>query len=163
VSFFRSRIRRDERGASLVLAIAFMLVAGAIGAGLTSTITSGINDSTALSTVRNRQYAAEGAVEEAITQARNDGGFCPATIPSWTLDGYTIRVDCDNSPAVVEGPQGNLVAQHNVIFSACDNKTGKPCTDGNMNVVIRAQINYSFTGVPPRLTTTYVQAWSVNE
>ena len=77
------------------------------------------------------------------------------------LDGFTIRVDCNNSPAVAIGPLGNLVAQHDVIFSACVD-TGAACSDLNKNVVVRARINYSFTGVPPQLTTTYVQSWSVN-
>jgi len=164
--FFRLRIRRDERGASLVFAIVFMVVAGAIGAFMTSTVTSGINDSTVLSTVRNRRYAAEGAIEEAITLARTNDGICPATIPPWPLDGFTIRVDCNNSPAVAVAtdPLGNVsvVAQHDVVFSACDNKSGLACSDANQNVVIRARINFSFTGIPPRLTTTYVQAWSVD-
>ena len=112
--------------------------------------------------VRNREYAADGAIEQAITLARTNGGVCPASVPPWTLNGSTIRVDCNNSPSVVAGPQGNLVAQHDVVFSACDNKTGKACTDANANVIVRGRINYSFTGIPPQLTTTYVQAWSVN-
>jgi hypothetical protein len=166
VTFIGLRIRRDERGASLVLAIVFMVVAGAIGAFLTSTVTSGINDSSVLATARNREYAADGAIEEAITLTRTNGGVCPATIPPWTLDGFTIRVDCNNSPAVAVAtdPLGNVsvVAQHDVVFSACDNASGEVCSDANQNVVIRARINYSFTGIPPKLTTTYVQAWSVN-
>jgi hypothetical protein len=162
MSLLRSRIRRDERGATLVLAIAFMLVAGAIGAGLTSTVVSGVNDSTTLAIARNREYSAEGAIQNSIAQARGNGGFCLSTNTTWPIfDGFVMRVDCDNAPAVVISPAGNVEAQRDLIFSACVS-TGLPCTDANNNVVIRARINYASSGIPPQITMTYVQAWSVN-
>ncbi|MGO9873979.1 MAG: hypothetical protein ACLPVY_09290 [Acidimicrobiia bacterium] len=161
MSFLRSRIRRDERGASLVLAIALMLVAGAIGAGLAATVESGVNDSTVLAIARNREYSADGAIEHSIAQARANGGFCPAATTTWpSFDGFIMRVDCDNAPAVVISATGTVVAQRDLIFSACDSTTGTTCTE--TNIVIRARINYSSSGIPPEITKTYVQAWSVN-
>src|SRR5690242_16372804 len=66
----RGRIRRDERGASLVLALAFMLVIGAISGAVLASVASGLNSRSTLDVARNREYAADGLVDFAIAQAR---------------------------------------------------------------------------------------------
>jgi hypothetical protein len=170
MSWLQHRIRRDERGASLILAIVFMLVAGAIGAGLTTTVSSGLANSASLAAARNREYAADGGIETLIAQARGNSGTCPATStivptpttpPTKPLDGFPIRVDCDNAPTVTLSG-GNPLAQTNIIFSACvatgaTVSTSAPCSDAN--VVIRAEVNFQGTGAAVK---TYVQSWSVN-
>ena len=74
-----SRARRDERGASLILAIAFMLTVGGIGAAVVSSVTSGLAGRAVLDTVRNRQYDADAGVERAIAAVRAKAvpGFSP--------------------------------------------------------------------------------------
>jgi hypothetical protein len=172
VKRLRGRIRRDERGASLVLAIAFMLVAGAIGAGVATSVSSGINDSAVLARARNRDYAAEGAINYAIVAVRDTdpassigltacGPFTKANLPPlgsmpWlgaqTID---IRVDCAPAPELTY----DLSARNNVIFTACVD-TGAACTD--TTAIITAEINYQVSGTTPVVTRTFVQSWSVN-
>ena len=168
------RVRRDERGASLVLAIAFLVVAGAIGAGLTASVTSGINDATVLALARNRDYAAEGAIDYAIVDVQQgklgaDGtgpvspltsiglSLCGPYSKTLTLRGSQtigIRVDCTPAPEIT----ADLAARNNVIFVACVD-TGPPCDD--TTAIIRAEINYQVSGTPPAVTSTHVQTWSV--
>jgi hypothetical protein len=166
----RARIRPDERGASLVLAIAFTVVAGAIGASLLPGITSGVNGLSVLDTARNRQYAADAGIERSIARVRglsNPGVtscgstdiYQPSTTPDPAFDpahhGFPIRVDCLNVPAVTTGPGGIPVVQRDVMFTACLN-TGSSCSDAND--IIRAQVNYQGSGTG----TVYVESWSVN-
>jgi hypothetical protein len=153
---------RNERGAALILAIAFLVVVGGIGAALVSSITSGANQRATLDDLRDRQYAADGAIEEAIAQLRREGGTSaaftacgPYTPPP--LNGVAIRVVCSNVPTVTEG--GYL--QRNVIFTAClDSATNPTCARGRP--IMRAQVNFEAVGDPLEIRRTWVQSWSVN-
>lgn len=156
------RERRD-RGASLVMAIGFVVLIGAIAAGLSALVTSSNTNRITLEQVRDRQYAADGAVEEAITAVRlldrSTTGACGATAGnrSTSLNGYTIRVDWQNVCGVVRTTTGELVAQRNVVFTAClDN--GTACTE--QRVIVRAQVNFEQAS-SGAVTRTWVQAWSV--
>ncbi|MFN8023530.1 MAG: hypothetical protein U0Q03_18520 [Acidimicrobiales bacterium] len=157
-----ARAERD-RGASLIMAVGFVVLIGAIAAGLSSLITSSTNNRITLASVRDRQYAADGAVETAITQVRfldrNAEGSCGASngASTSTINGVAIRVDWQNVCGVVRTSTGELVAQRNVVFSACvDQRT--TCRDSD--VIVRAQVNFeqAATGV---VTRTWVQSWSV--
>ena len=53
----------DERGAALILVIGFMLMVGAISAGLLGFINTSVSARPRLDTVRNRQYE-EGSVRD---------------------------------------------------------------------------------------------------
>ena len=158
-----ARGQRDERGASLILAIAFLVVIGGISAAVISSVTSGLHDRTVLDGARNREYAADSAIEQSIVRVRGlatPGVTDCATGDVWpALDSYTIRVDCINVPAVAVGAGGDLFSQNDVIFTACVN-TGVTCSDAHNNVIIRAQVN--FQGASPSPVKTYVQAWSVD-
>jgi hypothetical protein len=175
---FRARLRRDERGASLILAIAFMLVLGTITGGVLSAVASGYKTRGALDEARNREYAADGLVEYAIAQARTPvASWDPGSPPSVTaflnsaaatgcggpysptignvpteahLNGIDIRVECTPAPALTR--TGHL--QRNAIFNACVD-TGSACAGSS---IVRAQVNYSDTALGP----TRVQSWSVN-
>ncbi len=175
----RTRLRRDERGASLILAIGFMLVIGAITAVVISSVASGLNDRRVLDQARNRQYAADGLIEYAIAQARTPvarwdpgnppsvsgfltsatsigcgGPYAPSlgNVPSAAqLNNVDVRVDC--RPAATLTRSGFV--QRNAIFTACLD-TGTACTDTSS--IVRAQVNFSDTASGP----TRVQAWSVN-
>lgn len=167
MTILRRRVHADERGAALILAIAFLLVVGAIGAAVASSVSSGLNDRQTLDQVRARQYAADGAVEWAIARVRRDGPPEPPVTTTCgpftksdgvpTLNGVDIRVDC--ASAATETLTG--FRQLNVIFSACVD-TGSACTDAT--TVVRAQVNFQAVGTGASLTVqkTWVQSWSVN-
>jgi Tfp pilus assembly protein PilX len=159
--------RDSERGAVLVLTIVVMVVIGLISAGLLAIITSGVQQRTTLDTARNREYAADAAIETAIARVRGittapGVGLTPCAQngPDYTtLNGVSIRVDCTNAPAVTT--LGLL--ERDVVFTACvDASPSVACTDAT--AVIRAQV--SFQTVSSGSTTiarTYVQSWSVNK
>jgi Tfp pilus assembly protein PilX len=157
--------RRDERGAALVLAIAFMVVIGAIAIATLSLITSGLNNRRTLDEVRDREYGADAAIEYAIAHVRTKstptGGpgieSCATGLPaSYAIDGAQYHVDCQNALAsTLDG-----FMQRNVIFSAC--KGTSTCTSSNE--IIRAQVNFQAIGggaSPVVVTRTWVQSWSV--
>jgi hypothetical protein len=173
-----ARLHRDERGASLILAIAFMVVIGSITGAVLSSISSGLGQRATLDLTRNREYAADGLVEYAITQARapaaswNEGSppvvttfinsassvgcggpFTSSTVPvaAQLNNVNNLRVDCTPAPALTRA--GYL--QRNAIFTACINNNN-PCTAAS--AIVRAQVNFSDTASGP----TTVQSWSVN-
>jgi len=158
------RSAQPERGAALLLAIAVIVVVGLIMASLFPLITTSLHDRTVLDSVRDRQYAADGAVEYAVSRVRGIGGAGPGLAScggpdARSVNGVTIRVDCTNVPTLTT--RGYL--QRNVIFTACvDTSPSAACTDAS--AVARAQVNYetSGSGVSPVITRTYVQSWSVN-
>jgi len=170
----RARVRHDERGTALLLAIAFMVVIGAVSSALLSSITSGLSSRHALDQARNREYASDGVIEYAIANARATvvtwdktslitflnsaaasgcgGPYAPSlgNVPSAAhLNNVDIRVDCTPAPAQTRA--GYL--QRNAIFIACVD-TGSKCTDSS--AIVRAQVNFADSG------TTTVQALSVN-
>jgi len=173
VKLLRNRIRRDERGTALILAIAFMLMIGAISGALLSSITSGLSSRNALDHARNREYAADGLIEYAIAKARapvagwnssadlptflNTASSCGGSYQSGAggapaLNGFNnttnkLHVDC--TPAPGQTRTGALT--RNAIFTACPGTNR--CTDAS--TIVRAQINFD-SG------STIVQAWSVN-
>jgi hypothetical protein len=170
------RSARDERGASLILAITFMVVVGGVSLATLSYVTNGASQRRILDQARNREYAADGAIEFAIAQVRDIAtGGGPGVAPCGTpnagradysipvpgqpappkLNNITIHVDCANAPTLADG--GFL--QRNVIFTACEGN--KPC---GAVTVVRAQVNYQATalGGTPIVTRTWIQSWSVN-
>jgi hypothetical protein len=157
----RCRNRRgNDDGAALVFAIGFVVMVGAIMAGLTGLVISSMNNRGTLETVRDRQYAADGAIEIAIAQARTALPACTSTPSSAvsTLNAIRIRVESQAACVVVRGSDGIALTQRNMIFTACLD-TESACTE--RSVIIRAEVNFarpSSGGV----TTTAIQSWSVN-
>ncbi|MBI5088131.1 MAG: hypothetical protein HZB15_04515 [Actinobacteria bacterium] len=157
--------RHTDRGASLIVTIGVMLMVGSISAGLISLTTSSLRNRDGLEQVRNRQYAAEGAIEEAIAQVRVQPGpaleACNGAdgfVLDATMNALAVRVDWHNACGVVRSSDGRVVAQRNVIFTACLD-TGAACADAA--VITRAQVNFqqASSGV---VTKVFVQSWSVN-
>lgn len=154
-----------DRGASLILAIGFVLLIGLIVGALTTLIASSANNRVSLVKLRDRQYAAEAGIEDAIVNIRTalDAAVSPQVyeIPvcGWTssLNGVDVRVDCTRAINAVASEDGDVVAQHNVVFVACVD-TGSECNADRP--VIRAQVNFEkrFTDA---VTKTYIQSWSV--
>ena len=153
----------SDRGSALLLAIAFVVLIGALSAALASLVTSSVSSRVPLEQVRNRQYAADGAIEDAIAAVRSLPASAETCAPpaghfSSELNDIAVRVDCTNAFAVVRGSDGMIVEQFNVIFSACLD-TGLTCEDANQNVLVRAQVAFTRpTGAAA--TATAVQVWS---
>lgn len=165
------------------MTIGFMLMVGLIGGGLAGLATSGLTNRNTLELVRNRQYAADGAIEESITQVRIDmnaaittaiasgfsvqsavqticasaGGSTPS--PYVPLNTFLIRVDWVNACRDVQSSDGSVLKQRNVIFTAYE-CTGASCDPAK--VITRAQVNFQRAS-PTDATKTYVLAWSVNQ
>lgn len=153
----------DDRGAALIVAIAFVVMIGTIAAGLAGLIASTGNNRVSLQALRDREYAADGAVEEAIAHVRGldreTAANCATTGTSAsTINGVAIRVDWQGACTVVRGTDGVVVAQRNLIFAACVDP-GAACAEAD--VIVRAQVNFRDdpTGV---VAESFVQSWSVN-
>ena len=163
----RSELQLEQRdsGAALLLAIGFVLMIGAISGGLASLVTSGVNNQITLAALRDRQYAADGAIESAITEVRNavpSSNSCSANGGGATkveLNGIVIRVDWQNACGVTRSADGLVVAQRDVLFGACVD-AGNPCTDAD--ILIRAEVNFE-QEAKGAITHTYVQSWSVHQ
>ncbi len=157
-----TRVRRDERGVALVLALSFMVLIGVVTSALLSSLISSVNQRGVLDGVRNRQYAADAAVEKEIARVRalGSGGAgsapcAPASPIAYPLNGVTIHVDCTNVPTLTR----TGFEQRNVVFTSCID-TGAACTTGN--TIVRAQVNYEGQGGgTPTITKTYIQSWTV--
>lgn len=169
----RARRCHGERGASLILVLAFMLVIGGIGAAVVSSVTSGLNSRNVLDDVRNRQYAADGGIEYAIATLRDkpfiglgacgDTAFTPPDHYTHRLNDILIRIDCANKSTVLPG---SGLLQRNVVFTACEvDPEVDPDADTQCNstpatsFIIRAQVNFAGK---TSITRTWVQSWSVN-
>jgi hypothetical protein len=165
----RHTIDRDDRGAAaLLLVIGVMIMVGFISAGLLTLVASSVNQRAPLDQARNRQYAADAAIESAVAQTRlmsTPGSGACAPAPGYyvsNVNGVAIRVDCRNNPASALNPNGFFYAQFNVVFVACLD-TNTACTDST--AIIRAQVNFEKADFQPTTTTpvtkTYIQAWTV--
>ena len=154
----------EDRGAALILAIAFVVMIGTIGAGLASLITSSSNTRVSLQTLRNREYSADGAIEEAVAMVRGLDGDTTASCSTAggtsvsTINSIAIRVDWNAVCSVVRGTSGELFAQRNVVFEACENN-GATCDSAA--VIVRAQVNFRDDSSGD-VVDTFVQSWSVN-
>ncbi|HEX3088766.1 MAG TPA: hypothetical protein VHQ23_08920 [Ilumatobacteraceae bacterium] len=160
----RRRPKGDDTGAALILAVGFVLMVGSISGGLAGLALTSLNNRNTLETLRNREYAADAAIESAISQVR--GLTCASPSGSRTdntVNGIDVRVDWVNACGAVQIADGSVVSQRNVIFAACLS-TGSPCSDTAVPavpVIIRAQVNFQQT-LGGAVTKTYVQSWSVN-
>jgi Tfp pilus assembly protein PilX len=154
------RTRRDERGAALVLAIAFMVVAGTIAAALLPSINSSLQDRGALDSARNREYDAEAAIDTSIARIRTlaSPGVTATGCPEQQTgpNGTQIYVTCTNQRPVGGTGTGGLALQNNVLFTACVGTSS--CT----NPIITAQVNYVINPISGTVSSTVLQAWSVN-
>jgi hypothetical protein len=156
VIWCRRRTQPKDSGAALILALGFVVLIGAVGGGLAGLATTSVHNQSTLELIRNREYAADGAIEQAISQVR--GGTCTSPTPPIvdTLNNVAIRVEYVNACAFVPSTNGAQAEQRNVIFSAyCAVPSAATCN--STDVIIRAQVNFQQSPVK-----TYVQSWSVN-
>ena len=123
---------RDQKGAVLILALAYIVIVSVMVAVLTTWATNDLNNSTKFSSARSMDYAASSAVEVAINSIRyypntlilptqtlnaNPPSYCwqPATNGASTLttDGFTISVWCSTAEDL------GSAQTRTVTFSAC--------------------------------------------
>jgi hypothetical protein len=161
-------VQHPDSGASLILAIGFVLMVSLMVGGLVSLATTGLNNRGSLQLVRDRQYAADAGITQAIADTR---ALAPASCTVGTgsniyqtapiPNNVAIRVDWDNACATntVKSSDGTFFPQRNVVFSACVNPATNVRCDA-ADVIIRAQVN--FEPASGAVTKTYVQSWSVN-
>jgi hypothetical protein len=151
-----------DRGAALIIAIGFVVMIGAISAGLTAMVTSGIGNRVALEQIRDRQYAADGAVEDAVAELRfllDVGKFTcgDASAGAVRLNDVDIRIEVTVTCNAVLGDDGFPVVQMSGEFVACeDRRAACEPTD----IVIRALVAYA-TDADGRVIDTAVRSWSV--
>ena len=159
----RPKAEKDS-GAALILAIGFVLAIGAVSGGLAGLATTSMNNRRSLEIARDREYAADGAIEIAIGVAR--GYACIPTAsgvsPTVTIDAIPIRVEwssaCGGTSSILSS-DGTSYDQRNVVFSACvDAPLGTTCALSP--VIIRAQVNFDPASGP--VSKTFVQSWTVN-
>jgi hypothetical protein len=168
----RRRPLHQDSGAALILAMAFVVLIGAISAGLASLATSSVNNRGTLELVRDQKYAADGKIEEAISWVRlHDGLTCGTGVGSivdddnnkdnW-MNGVAIRVDWRNACGVVPHlDTETYVLQRNVIFSACKKPSTVDAKCQEADVIVRARVN--FQGSSGLVTNAYVQSWTVEK
>jgi hypothetical protein len=158
------RPKGDDAGAALILAVGFVLMVGSISGGLAGLALTSLNNRNTLETLRNREYAADGAIETAISQVRLLTCASPSgSLTDSTVNAIAIRVDWINVCGAVQIADGSVASQRNVIFAACLD-TGSPCSDvavPAVPVIIRAQVNFQQV-LGGAVTKTYVQSWNVN-
>ena len=151
-----------DRGAALPVAVGFTVMIGAMAAGLTSMVTSGIEQRVALGEIRDRQYAADGAVEQAIAELRTsiDAGHA-ACGDHWSttaeLNGVVILVDAETDCVATAGADLLPVRQFVGRFTACE-RTGVACSE--RTAVVRALVGFE-TGASGLVLDTAVRSWSV--
>ena len=155
----------EDRGAALLLAIGFVVMIGAISAGLASLVMSGVDNQTTLLALRDRQYAADGAIETAVAALRADiskrGTSCSSDVGSTTvkLNQLEIRVDWNDACGVERTAAGLVVAQRGVVFTTCID-TGSACAEPD--VIISALVDFDQDDAG-NVTRTAVQSWSVQQ
>lgn len=151
-----------DRGAALIIAIGFVVMIGAIAAGLTSMVTSGVGNRIALEQLRDRQYAADGAIEDAVATMRIylDAGkvtCADAWAQSVSLNGVDIRVESAVTCNAVLAGDGFPVVQASGSFVACDDRRSA-CDD--REIVVRALVAFE-ADAGGRVVGTAVRSWSV--
>jgi hypothetical protein len=125
------RIRRDERGSALVLALAFLSV---FGVWIASTLTfseSATKVSLSVRSQRGASYSADGGVEQAIQAVRYNGEGAeghtscgtPATSTA-TLNGQTLYVSCFGQPGSGVAVSGGSSPTLGIITLATDPEVG---------------------------------------
>ena len=162
--------RRDhdrDRGAALIVAIAFMVAIGAMSAGLAAMVTSGISNRIALEQIRDRQYAADGAIEDAVADMRTylAAASSRAATPLMLVVAPDRRAGPgrrDRSRGVAgAGVDGLPVRQPVVRFDACVDD-GPPCDD--RTVVVRSLVGFELdrTGARDRQLRPIVERAAMN-
>jgi hypothetical protein len=130
-----------EDGATLILALIFVVLVGAIVAALLSLAGTNLLSTTNLQHQRNHEFAADAAVDGAIQSLRHQAPTSPVTCPNFpsgvgqsvTINGDSFVVEC--SMAILPNSFGRLVE-----FDACP--LGLSFSSCAAQAVVRANVTY---------------------
>jgi Tfp pilus assembly protein PilX len=156
---FPADTRRDERGATLVLALILLLVGSLLVLSLTGLATSSLLNSTNIRSQHRLEYAAEGAVTAAV-QATRESLYSSSTCAPLSIAGagaindVPIYVKC-SAAGIQSGQVGYGHYQIAVAFHAYGCPT---CTTPIVTAVVLYGLNASFQVY----AYTSVQSWVVN-
>jgi hypothetical protein len=116
----RTATVRDEAGSVLILALVFLVTVGGVIGALVSWVGNDLVNTTHFNSARSAQYAAGGATEVAIWNARyHFPTSLNPTVPcqnNVSIDNEPIDVWCST---VLNPPLGDLSITRAVTFSAC--------------------------------------------
>ncbi len=153
----RRRFQTEEEGAALIICLAFLTFAFLIVGALLNMSYTSLRATSKLKIVRNTDYDADAAMEQAIATIRVDparGYFnaCPSIdVPALNNVGSGMRVDCT---ALLKP-----VFQREVILSVCPaSEKTKPCPDDKS--LLQARVSYYDDKTFGR--AALVQTWSAN-
>jgi hypothetical protein len=130
-----------EGGATLILTLIFVVVIGAVVAGLLSLASTNLLATTNLQNQRNLEFAADAAVDGAIQSLRHQAPTSPVTCPNFpsgagqsvTVNGDQLVVEC--SMAILPNSFGRLVE-----FDACP--PGLSFSSCTAQSIVRANVSY---------------------
>lgn len=154
---------RDERGATLILAMVFLVLGSFLIVSLATYSESSLFGVANYKTQRNLEYAADGATNAAIqalrykvgTLPQNNCPSFPSSGPTTAINGVPIQVTCTWQPTSSSPPQWT------VTFSAryC---AASPCT---ASPLLTSSVVYYLTdssGTPTLGKSLTVESWDVS-
>jgi Tfp pilus assembly protein PilX len=133
----RNRHQSDESGATLILALVFIVISGLLFAALLTLSGTNLRNTANLQNERGLEYAAGGAVESAIQVARYNASNCPlpAAMNPFSFNSDQINVFC--SPATA----GFL---RQPTFYACPSTDATLATcQSNKDLLLQAVVQYN--------------------
>jgi hypothetical protein len=169
VASISNNSRRDESGATLILALVFIIIGSITVYALVGLSDTNLLNTTGYQAIRQVGYAADGVMDAAIQSVRYDAtagtylNACPS-FPSATgsvvVNGISpgIRVDC-----VGQNTSGLGTAQRLVNLYACPSNVAAPCPAASS--IVSAAILISDTdskGNPAPGYSLSIQSWSVS-
>lgn len=145
--------RCDETGASLILALVFIVVVSVIMLSLTSLATNGLSSVVQFRTPQLERSALDSAMTTAIYQQRytvtpssigNKTVLCSSvTIPEPNeINGYPFQIWCSTSQN-----NGSNTATRTVTFSACAGSSGPICSPPILVAMVNFD-DYPYIGSP---------------
>jgi hypothetical protein len=126
--------RRGEEGATLLLALIFVLLVSVIMLAIVNLSGTNILNTANLQNERTLEYSAEGAVQTAIQAVRYLTPAATATTPCSTSSGYQPPAPLNGAEgAVVYCQVGTLVYARALTFEACPTGTSANACTNNVN------------------------------
>jgi hypothetical protein len=144
---YESRVRvilsreKDEDGATLILALVFLVTVGMIASALLGWLENGLLNTSNFKTARSAVYAAGGATDVAIWNSRysftSGTTACAGTSPSINLNGVYIEDWCSTT---------STASSRIVTISACkltQTQAGTGLSTACANPILQAKVTYN--------------------
>ena len=161
---------RGERGATLMLVLGFVVIVGLASSSLLQLITSGAATRSSLDKTRNREYDADGAIEQTIAAVRQNLEHGDEPCGATSRFSYDVTLPNRVEPLQVDCKYTQTVSlagflQRNAQLRACAQQQGSSCPSSS--AIVTAQVNFqsqagtNATKVP--VEETFIQSWTVNQ